>query len=228
MKRLIWKLIFSTQKIIPIAETLPAIKDITVKSYTVLEEASLTDVYDTYFEITEQTLIKITYDAVASPSGSITNGTIDSATYYTTYAELLVTPTGGTMNIKVSGYKLNISSNVIVKNYNEAGEDVNIDNIMITEDDDALSVGEFVGNWYSNRIRYNTRYRGRPEIDTSDIVSMQSRFTSVFTARILNHTLDYNGAWSGTLLLTRTILNREVLHSGALVAGTTSTLQGGW
>jgi hypothetical protein len=219
---------FDIQKNKPTITSLPALKEVTVESYNLLVDDAESDVFDTDYELTEQTLLKITYDPIYSPSADITGGTIDSASYYTSYAELLATPTAGTTNIVISGYQININSNIITESYNDNGEVIPIENPLITSDSEALDIAKKVGNWYSNRVRFKSDYRGRPELDPLDLIHMDSQFATNFTARILESTLSYNGAWSGNLVLCKMVINKEPLYAGMLMGGQTSTLQGGW
>ena len=68
-------------------------------------------------------------------------------------------------------------------------------------------LAEWVGNYYANNVTYDVEYRGEPRINATDIIYMENENeeNQYIQAEITNHTLNFDGAFSGSLGLRRAI-----------------------
>ena len=67
-------------------------------------------------------------------------------------------------------------------------------------------VAEWIGNYYANNISYDVDYRGRPDINATDIIHMDSEKLNNLQVEIISHNLRFNGgALSGSLELRRAL-----------------------
>ncbi len=58
-----------------------------------------------------------------------------------------------------------------------------------------------VANYLQYRLTHTVRYRGNPELDALDGIYMQTIYDSFISALVLTHTINFNGAISGVLVL---------------------------
>lgn len=92
-----------------------------------------------------------------------------------------------------------------IKNIGDVGETKTLKNPLISDANHAEIVGEWIGNYYANNISYDVEYRGEPRIEASDIIYMESEKINNLQVEITNHTLNYNGAFSGSLELRKAL-----------------------
>lgn len=112
---------------------------------------------------------------------------------------------------KVYTYEKDESGNITEKEDNVyatkvlsvSGETKTVSNPLISTYEQAELVAEWVANHYSDNTSYSVDYRGEPRINASDIIHMESEILNNLQVEITEHTLKYNGAFSGTLELRR-------------------------
>ena len=88
---------------------------------------------------------------------------------------------------------------------NEMGEIKTINNPLVSTQEHAELLAEWIGNYYANNISYEVDYRGRPDVNASDIIHMESDVLNNLQVEIRKHTLKYNGAFSGSMELRRAL-----------------------
>lgn len=88
---------------------------------------------------------------------------------------------------------------------NEVGEIRTLANPLVSTEEHAELLAEWIGNYYANNISYDVKYRGEPRINAADIIHMESEKLSNLQVEITNHTLNFNGAFSGSLELRRAL-----------------------
>ena len=62
-----------------------------------------------------------------------------------------------------------------------------------------------MGNYYANNISYNVAYRGDPRLASADIINMENDIVNNLQVEIAEQTLNFDGAFNGTLLLRRAL-----------------------
>ena len=107
----------------------------------------------------------------------------------------------------VEGKYLLVEDNVFAeKSINPVGETKTIQNPLISTMEHAELVAEWIGNYYANNISYDVDYRGRPDINATDIIRMDSDVLSSLQVEIEKHDLRFNvGYLSGSLELRRAL-----------------------
>ena len=107
----------------------------------------------------------------------------------------------------VEGKYLLVEDNVFAeKSINPVGETKTIQNPLISTEEQAELLVEWIGNYYANNISYDVDYRGRPDINATDIIRMDSEKIDNLQVEITTHSLRFNGgALSGSLELRRAL-----------------------
>lgn len=94
----------------------------------------------------------------------------------------------------------------VEKSINPVGETKTIQNPLISTQEQAELLVEWIGNYYANNISYDVDYRGRPDINATDIIHMDSEKLNNLQVEITSHNLKFNGgALSGSLELRRAL-----------------------
>ena len=89
----------------------------------------------------------------------------------------------------------------------DVGVTKTIANPLISTQEQALLVAEWIGNYYSNNISYDINYRGEPRLSASDIIKIESDKKANLQVEIENLTLDFDKSFSGTLEVRRATAN---------------------
>ena len=97
-----------------------------------------------------------------------------------------------------------VEDNVYLKkSINNTGEIRYCENQLISTEDHARTVAEWIGNYYANNISYDVQYRGDPVLEAADIIFMESDIVNSLQVEVETHKLNFNGAFNGTLQLRR-------------------------
>ncbi len=97
-----------------------------------------------------------------------------------------------------------VEDNVYLKkSINNSGEIRYCENQLISTEDHARTVAEWIGNYYANNISYDIQYRGDPVLEAADIIFMESDIVNSLQVEVETHKLNFNGAFSGSLQLRR-------------------------
>jgi len=101
--------------------------------------------------------------------------------------------------------KQEIESNETVYNFefNETGITEKIENPLITSYDHLLSVVSQYAHYLNMRNTYYYDYRGNPELESNDIISMQSDFSDDLKVITLKHVISFTGGIRGNLITKR-------------------------
>ena len=92
-----------------------------------------------------------------------------------------------------------------IKTLNEVGEVKTVQNPLISTQEHAELVAEWVGNYFANNISYDVDYRGEPRNNAADLIQMETDLDKNIQVEITKHTLKYNGAFSGSMELRRAL-----------------------
>lgn len=97
-----------------------------------------------------------------------------------------------------------VEDNVYLKkSINNSGEIRYCENQLISTEEHARTVAEWLGNYYANNISYDVQYRGDPVLEAADIIFMESDIVNSLQVEVEKHKLNFNGAFNGTLQLRR-------------------------
>lgn len=85
------------------------------------------------------------------------------------------------------------------------GEIKTLQNPLISTQEQAELLAEWIGNYYGNNISYEVNYRGEPRVIASDIIHMESEKKSNLQVEVTSNKLSFNGAFSGSMELRRAL-----------------------
>ena len=173
------------------------IKDVTIGFYQYSVAADSTELYKGTMNISGTKEIIVTYSGSATNvKASISEGTLNRAVYYANACKLTITASGN-VTVTVTGNSLESAKTEISVYNSDSGETVSVDNMLITSFDRASVIGEWIRNYYNNRIILSSSWRADPRLDALDIVDNDNDYG---TNKVLmtNVKYDYNGAFKGS------------------------------
>lgn len=145
-----------------------------------------------------------TTDVVINYSEPVTNvqidtlygTTINSVEYYSTSCKLNVSHKGSEGSLTVKGDKLITSTFDTEIVLGEVGEEIRIDNPLITDDERASAVAEWMKDYITHRQSLSYSWRSDPRLDCLDIIDSTDAFTDnkVIMTKV---EYSYNGAFRG-------------------------------
>lgn len=89
------------------------------------------------------------------------------------------------------------------------GETKTLQNPLVSTEEHATLLAEWLGNYYGNNISYDVRYRGEPRVIASDVIHMASDKKSNLQVEVVSNNISFNGAFSGTFELRRALKMME-------------------
>lgn len=180
----------------PVVELAPIIKSVEVSSYSFNSDSDSSELFKGTQTITGTVDMWVDYSPATEASASVSSGSINSSTYYTSGALLNITASGS-VTITVTGKKLNAYKTPIVVTNSTDGVSITVDNILISDPNFADSVADWViaeeGKQYKSK---SSNWRQNPMLEAGDIITVENVFSS-FDARITKQNIKFNGALSG-------------------------------
>lgn len=174
--------------------------DVEVSSYSA--EGTTETIYDDSLDINGTVEIWAEYsDPSINAVANVSGGTLNSVEYYTNAALLNITA-AGTVNINITGNKLNISKTPVIIRDNDApaNEEVltlKVSNSLISNAILANSVGNYVLQEVKKRNMYNVNWRQDPSLEIGDIVTVEDEFGVNANARVLKNNFKFSGSLKG-------------------------------
>ena len=215
-----YKFSLNEQYELPSVSSLAKLKNINVKYYSKTIARSTSEIFsDTYDNLTvgEAVDIYIDYNVPCKDGvATVTNGTLNSATYYAYGCKLNITPSRTSITIAINGYEVTIKNGVATLAVNENGEDCDIDNPLICSMEQALAVANNFKTYLLYRNTYSLNTRGNIALDINDVVGLETQFSGEqepLKGIIMSSNLKYNGAVKSELEIKGTGLFYNYLES---------------
>lgn len=80
-----------------------------------------------------------------------------------------------------------------------------LSNPLISTQEHAELLAEWMGNYYANNIYYTVNYRGRPDVNATDVIHMESDKKNNIQVEVGKNDISFNGAFSGKFELRRAV-----------------------
>ena len=189
----------------PAIEIKDRLRSITIAVYKYELSSESKNVGKGEYNISGTATITLEYNVAYAHNvtAEVSGATLQSAQYFASYAVVTVTAvlTGATVTITLTGQEL-VQNVSYVETYRDDsityGQDVVIENPLVTSSNDLTSLSEYIKKYYTKRTRYTAPYSGFPELEATDKID----FTTVYgnsVVEITENTIDFDGGWSGTL-----------------------------
>lgn len=174
---------------------LDKLRNVTVAEYSYTKgDSNTTKLYEA---TTDEEFLHIEYQLASDITITVTGGSAISSQVYSRAADIVLTT--GTKTIVVEGISINEGSVVHTYQYGSSGEDDVEENKLITNKAMADAHAAHVATYLQLRNTYDAAYRGSPELEAGDIISLQTLYDNVVYGIVLVDTINFNGALSGQL-----------------------------
>lgn len=107
--------------------------------------------------------------------------------------------------LTIRGYEYNISTEMETTKLNNAGSIQTWNNPLVSSQNDARRMAQWIGKYYKSANQYELKYRGDPVLDYNDLTYLESRYVKDLLVRLEEVGLNYTGALSGTLVARRKV-----------------------
>lgn len=169
------------------------LKEVSVARYVYLTDAEASDLYE---ETTTKTQLHVELGCLAQDIQiTVTGGTLASSKIYGRAVDMVLS--SGTKTVKITGKRVNESTVVVSYEVASDGEVDVEENPLVTEDEMSDALAEHVAKYLQMRNTYDADYRGNPELETGDIIGLQTRYTDEMDALVLVDEITFNGSLKG-------------------------------
>lgn len=174
---------------------------INVKKYSYSFSDTASELHKSEITVNGDTEFHAEFSAATSITVSVSGATIKTQNIYAQAVDLILTGSG-TATVTVTGKSgtQNTSGAPVAVSEDARGETETLENPLITTDTMRATLAGHVSDYLKLRSAYTTDYRGNPEIQTGDLINMESPFTPQFPAVVLKHTIDFDGGLSGNMI----------------------------
>ena len=107
--------------------------------------------------------------------------------------------------VKVNGKEYLIKTYTMEKELNPSGKREKRKNPLISDTALATDVLDWVGNYLKADREYSLSYRGEPRLMANDLLYLENKYVDKLMLRVFDHTLNYNGALSGSIKARREV-----------------------
>jgi len=121
---------------------------------------------------------------------------VESSSYY---ALVLFDGVEGNVEVVITGKEYAVAQAKVSRQLNATGYIESWENPIVSSVTHASDVAEWIGNYLSSDREYTLSYRGEPRLDANDIAFLENKYVPDLLIRITDHTLKFNGGFSGTI-----------------------------
>ena len=136
--------------------------------------------------------------AVQATSGMVS--ALEAGAYFLRFS---YSGSGG--EVKVNGKEYLVKTYTMEKELNPTGKREKWKNPLISDTALATDVLDWVGNYLKADREYSLTYRGEPRLMANDLLYLENKYVDKLMLRVYDHTLNYNGALSGSIKARREV-----------------------
>ncbi len=142
--------------------------------------------------------------AITEPQAGQAAAIVEASNYYATVE---VTGAAGAVEVTINGREYGTSQAKVSRQLNPTGTLETWKNPLVSDARHAADLADWIGDYMKADREYELVYRGEPRIDANDIVFLENRYVADLLLRIYDHTLNFNGALSGSMKARRDMSN---------------------
>lgn len=177
---------------------------ITVYSYFVATE--YTEIYKGTITLSGVNTLSLKYskDFATDISVNINGASLTKQEIYTSYAILTISAApNASVEITITGKEILQYTSLYTTYQNTSldyGEEIVIDNPLITSTENAQLVSNFVKKYYDSNETYSLDYMGFPQLESGDKIHLSTIYGDK-DVEVKSNKITYNGGWSGRVEL---------------------------
>lgn len=140
-------------------------------------------------------------------NSNVTVAIMDQSNYFVRVRFYGIT-TESTISISVAGKEYAVDESFYRHKHNENGQEITWSNPLISTVEHARDLEEWLASYYLGDVDYEITWRGDPRVESNDLFYLERKNRDKALIRSYENTLEFNGAWSGTMKARKVVLKR--------------------
>ena len=170
-------------------ESQEGFKELITEKVTLTEEMEHT----VYFSIASYG-----FKASVKDNSSIGVQIVDSSNYFVTVKFSKATA-GTEIELVIQGYEYVADESYYRVTHNPNGQEIEWSNPLISTDEQAKDLEEWIATYYLGDVDYDISWRGDPRVEANDLFYLELKNREDALIRSYQNELSFNGSWSGSM-----------------------------
>lgn len=169
----------------------------------ITEKVTLTDEmqHTVYFSIASYG-----FQASVKDNDSIGVQILDSSNYFVTVKFTNAT-VGTEIELVIQGYEYVADESYYRVTHNPNGQEIEWSNPLISTDEQARDLEEWIATYYLGDVDYEISWRGDPRVEANDLFYLELKNREDALIRSYQNELSFNGAWSGSMKARKVVMS---------------------
>lgn len=178
-------------------ESQEGFKELITEKVTLTEEMQHT----VYFSIASYG-----FQASVKDNSSIGVQIVDSSNYFATVK--FSNATAGTeIELVIEGYEYVADESYYRVTHNPNGQEIEWSNPLISTDEQARDLEEWIATYYLGDVDYEISWRGDPRVEANDLFYLELKNRKDALIRSYQNELSFNGSWSGSMKARKVVMS---------------------
>lgn len=178
-------------------ESQEGFKELITEKVTLTEEMQHT----VYFSIASYG-----FQASVKDNNSIGVQIVDSSNYFVTVK--FSNATAGTeIELVIEGYEYVADESYYRVTHNPNGQEIEWSNPLISTDEQARDLEEWIATYYLGDVDYEISWRGDPRVEANDLFYLELKNREDALIRSYQNELSFNGSWSGSMKARKVVMS---------------------
>lgn len=178
-------------------ESQEGFKELIAEKVTLTEEMQHT----VYFSIASYG-----FQASVKDNSSIGVQIVDSSNYFVTVKFSNAT-VGTEIELVIEGYEYVADESYYRVTHNPNGQEIEWSNPLISTDEQARDLEEWIATYYLGDVDYEISWRGDPRVEANDLFYLELKNREDALIRSYQNELSFNGAWSGSMKARKVVMS---------------------
>lgn len=178
-------------------ESQEGFKELITEKVTLTEEMQHT----VYFSIASYG-----FKASVKDNSSIGVQIVDSSNYFVTVKFSKAT-SGTEIELVIQGYEYIADESYYRVTHNPNGQEIEWSNPLISTDEQAKDLEEWIATYYLGDVDYEISWRGDPRVEANDLFYLELKNREDALIRSYQNELSFNGAWSGSMKARKVVMS---------------------
>lgn len=146
------------------------------------------------------------FQASVKDDDSIGVQILDSSNYFVTVK--FTNATAGTeIELVIQGYEYVADESYYRVTHNPNGQEIEWSNPLISTDEQARDLEEWIATYYLGDVDYEISWRGDPRVEANDLFYLELKNREDAMIRSYQNELSFNGAWSGSMKARKVVMS---------------------
>lgn len=146
------------------------------------------------------------FQASVKDNNSIGVQILDSSNYFVTVKFTNAT-VGKEIELVIEGYEYVADESYYRVTHNPNGQEIEWSNPLISTDEQARDLEEWIATYYLGDVDYEISWRGDPRVEANDLFYLELKNREDALIRSYQNELSFNGAWSGSMKARKVVMS---------------------